>query len=82
MKKAKPYSSSTLKRQILADAKALSIAEKWAETIATKTVKHVDVWIKDKGTVTEDDIVRVAHKKLKELNSDLAYIYKNRGKML
>jgi len=82
MKGAKTYSSSALKQQILSDAKSLKIAEKWAETIAEKTVKHVDAWIKNRGTVTEADITRVAHTKLKEYDADLAYIYKNRGKII
>jgi len=82
MKPPKPYSASALKQQILTDAKSLKIAEKWAETIADQTVKHVDQWIKDRGTITADDLNRVAHKKLKELHPDLAYIYKNRGKIL
>ncbi|MCL1839759.1 hypothetical protein FWF89_02025 [Candidatus Saccharibacteria bacterium] len=82
MKKTKAYSSAALKQQILTDAKSLKIAEHWAETMADKTVKYVDDWIKDRGTVTEADINRVVHNQLKELNADLAYIYKNRGKIL
>ena len=82
MKSAKPYSSTALKKQIIADAKSLKIAEKWAETIAEKTVKHVDAWIKGRGTVTEADLNRVAHQKLKTYNADLAYIFKNRGKII
>jgi len=82
MKKPKSYSSAALKTQILADAKSLQIAEKWAEEIAAQTVRHVDAWIKDRGTVTEADISRVAHQKLGELSADLAYIFKNRGKIL
>lgn len=82
MKKPQAYSSTALKKQILADAKSLKIAEKWAETIANKTAKHTETWLKNRGTVTEADINRIAHKKLKELNADLAYIFKNRGKIL
>jgi hypothetical protein len=82
MKKPQPYSNQALRAQILADAKSLHIAEKWAETIANKTVDHVDTWIKDRGTVTEADITRVAYQKLKQYHADLAYIYKNRDKIL
>jgi len=82
MKPPKPYSATAFKQQILADAKSLKIAEKWAETIADQTIKHVDQWIKDRGAITTDDLNRVAYKKLKELHPDLAYISKNRGKIL
>lgn len=82
MKKPKEYSSAALKKQILANAKSLQIAEKWAEAIADQTTKHVDAWIKNRSVVTEADITRIAHQKLETLNSDLAYIFKNRGKIL
>lgn len=80
--KSKPYSSAALKKQLLADAKSLNIPEKWAETIATKTVIHVDAWVKGRGAITEPDIARIAYEKLKQLNADLAYIYMNRDKII
>lgn len=82
MKKKQEYSSKKLKEEILHNAKALNIAEKWAETVADKTVKHVDKWVKGRGAVTESDIRRVASEKLETLNPDIAYIFKNRGKII
>ena len=82
MKSPKPYSAAALKQQILADAKSLHIPDKWAQTIASKAAAHVDTWIKGRGAVTQEDIIRVAHQKLVQLHPDLAYIYKNRGKIL
>ena len=81
-KKTYAYSSSAFKKEIFKNAKSLGIAEKWAETIASQATQHVDSWIKNRGIVTEDDLRRIAYKKLKELNPDIAYIYKNRGKIL
>jgi len=82
MKKAKIYSSAALKKQIMAEAKSLNIAEHWAEIIANKTVQHVDAWVKNRSIVTETDIDRIACSKLQELNPDLAYIHQNHGKIL
>ena len=82
MKKPRPYSSSDLKKQILADARSLQIAEKWAETIADKTARHVDAWVKGRGAVTAADLTRIAAEKLEGLHPELAYIYLNRGKIL
>jgi len=82
MKKPKIYSGADLRAQILADAKALKLPEKWAETIADKTVQHVNKWIKGRGAVTDADLSRVAYEKLREYSADLAYIHKNRGKIL
>lgn len=82
MKKVREYSSKQLEKEILADARALGVAENWAKTIADKTVKDVEKWIKKRGAVTEADMRRVAHKKLQELHADVAYIFKNRDKIL
>ena len=82
MKKPKKYSSDKLKAEILALAKSLRLADKWAETIATKTVTHVDKWLEKHTIVTDEDVHRVAYKKLKELSADVAYIYKNRDKII
>ena len=81
-KKTHEYSSTALKQEIIKNARSLGLAENWAATIAEQTVKTVDAWVASRSIVTENDIRRVAYKKLKELNADVAYIYQNHGKIL
>jgi 2-phosphoglycerate kinase len=76
------YSREDLKKEILEHARSLRLAPKWAETIAEKTAKNVDVWIEGRGIVTEADIRRIAHQTLKKLSSDIAFVYKNYDKII
>lgn len=82
MKKPYTYSHDKIKQEILLHARSLRLAPKWAETIAEKTATDVDKWIKDRGTVTEDDIRRIAHQTLKKFHPDLAFVYKNYDKII
>ena len=76
------YSRDALKKEILEHARSLHLAPKWAETIAEKTAKNVDAWIKNRGIVTETDLRRVAHQTLKKLSPDIAFVYKNYDKII
>ncbi|MDR3297937.1 MAG: hypothetical protein LBT19_00965 [Candidatus Nomurabacteria bacterium] len=82
MKKPHNYSSQALKKEILIHARSLRLAPKWAETIAEKTATAVEAWIRDREIVTEADIRRTAHKTLKKLHPDLAFVYKNYDKII
>ena len=82
MKKPYTYSRDRLKKEILLHARSLRLAPKWAETIAEKTAADVDKWLKNRTTVTEEDIRRIAHKTLEKLTPDVAFIFKNYDKIL
>ena len=82
MKKPYTYSQDKLKKEILLHARSLRLAPKWAETIAEKTATDVDKWLKNRTTVTEDDIRRIAHKTLEKLAPDVAFVFKNYDKII
>ncbi len=81
-KTSKEYSPDDIKSEILFHAKSLRTPVGWAETIADKTAQHVDDWVSGRGSVTDEDLRRIAYEKLKELNPDIAYIYKTYGKII
>ena len=76
------FSKKRLREDILGEAKVLGRHMGAAEIVADKVVKEVAKWAEDKTVITEDDITRVASKKLEKYDTDLAYIYKNRGKII
>lgn len=82
MKKPYTYSRDNLKKEILKHAHSLRLPPKWAETIAEKTATDVDTWLKNRTTVTEDDIRRIAHQTLKKLHPDIAFVFKNYDKII
>jgi hypothetical protein len=76
------FSSERLRHDIVAEGRAIGMAEGAAEIVAGKTVAYVEKWARGRGQVTSDDIKRTAARKLCELAPDLGYVYENRGKIL
>ncbi|MBR5669712.1 hypothetical protein IKX12_01370 [Candidatus Saccharibacteria bacterium] len=76
------YNVDDIKSNILQQAKSLKIPSGWAKQIADRVAEKTDKWIADKAIVTEDDLQKVVIKELDKLNSDLAYAYRNRDKII
>ena len=87
-KKARPatqtvaFSRRMLKRDILREAKVLKIALGSAEAIADITVEKVAHWAEGRGAITERDLDKIVAQKLKPYNEDLAYVFRERGKII
>ena len=76
------FSKSRLIAEIMTEARVLNRHMGAAEIVAEKVANEVERWAKDKTTITEDDITRVAGKKLEKYDKDLSYIYQNRGTII
>ena len=81
-KKRARFSKKKLITEIMFEAKVLNRHFGSAEIIAEKVADEVEAWAKKRTFITEDDITRVASEKLEKYDKDLAYIYKNRGKII
>lgn len=76
------FSKKALKAEILKEAKVLNRHMGAAEAIADRVVLQVEKWVAGRNVVTKNDIDRVTCEKIKKYDPDLAYIYKNRGKII
>lgn len=76
------FSEEKLKTEIIAEAKILKIPESTAEIIATKTTTEVTKWVAKRAAVTVDDVNRRVALEVAKYNSDLAYVYQNRDKII
>jgi len=76
------FSRRALISEIMFEARVLNRHFGAAEIIAEKVADEVEAWAKKRTFITEDDITRVASEKLEKYDKDLAYIYKNRGKII
>lgn len=76
------FSEEKLKTEIIAEAKILKIPESTAEIIATKTATEVAKWVAKRAAVTVDDVNRRVALEVAKYNSDLAYVYQNRDKII
>lgn len=67
---------------ILHEAKILDLQIGAVEDFAKQVAKQVETWAKKRSAITKKDLdLRIA-KELKKYHSDLAYVFKNRGKII
>lgn len=76
------FSEEKLRAEIVAEAKILKIPESTAEIIAAKTAVEVAKWVTKRAAVTIDDVNRRVALEIVKYNSDLAYVYQNRDKII
>lgn len=76
------FNANQLKKELKIDAKALNIPPGAAQIFIDKVLADTDKALKSKKIITEDDLTRIVVKELKKYHADLAYVYKNRDKIV
>ena len=76
------FSRKKLISEIMFEARVLNRHLGATGIIAEKVADEVEKWASTREIITEDDITRVASKKLAKYDKDLAYIYENRDKIV
>ena len=76
----------TTKKELIKDLKinmkALGIPIGAAEVFADKIITEVSKAVKGKNIITAEDLNRYIATAAKKYNGDLAYVYKNRGRII
>ncbi len=76
------FSKNVVVRDIMFEAKVLGISEGAAEKFAEKVSERVTKWAEQRESITEDDINTQIAKEINKYSKDLAFVYKNRGKII
>lgn len=76
------FDEKKIKKILKIDAKAIDIPSGSADIFIEKTLESVRKQLKNKTIITNKDLERIIAKELKKYNADLAYIYKNRDKII
>ena len=76
------FDEKNLIKALKIDARALDIPMGAAEVFIEKTISAVKKQLKPKTIITDKDLTRTVTKELKKYNADLAYVYKNRDKII
>lgn len=76
------FNEKELQQDLVHSAKALGISAAVAETISLKIAKKVAERLSKRAAVTMDDLNRFIATEAEKYNKDLAYVYKNRGKII
>ena len=64
------------------NAKGLDIPIGAAEIFINHALNSAEKALKNKKIITQDDLTRIVAKELKKYNAELAYVYKNRDKII
>ena len=81
-KKVYRYSEKKLVEEIRRAAKELEYSEDWTKTLIEKTVGAVDKYLDTHVIVEDNDLKKLVDKKLADLDKDLAFVIKNRDKII
>lgn len=74
--------SEMIEEDLLREGRALKIAPETIQLIAARVIPKVLKWAERRTIVTQDDVERKLAAELQAYNEDLAYVYKNRGKII
>ena len=78
----KEFNEKELISELKVDAKAIGIPSGAAEVFIEKTASGVKKRLKNKRIITSDDLMRAVVAELNIYNTDLAYVYQNRDKII
>ena len=76
------FSKAVVVRDVMFEAKALGISQGAAKVFAEKAAEKVTDWAERRESITEDDITTQIAKEVSKYSKDLAFVYKNRGKII
>ncbi|MBR2796008.1 hypothetical protein IKE13_03080 [Candidatus Saccharibacteria bacterium] len=76
------FNENSLRKELKIDARALGIPAGAAESFINETIKSTLKTLKGKSIITNNDLKRIVYKELKKYHADLAYVYKNRDKII
>ena len=80
--KAKCFSKTFVVKDIMLESKVLGVSEGAAEKFADIVSDRVMKWAERRESITEDDVNTQIAKEIKKYSKDLAFVYKNRGKII
>ena len=76
------FDKKIIKKELMTNAKGLGIPIGAAEIFVDHALKSAEQRLKNKKIITEDDLTRAISRELKKYNAELAYVYKNRDKIV
>lgn len=76
------FNEKLLQDELEHNARAVGLSTGAAQLVAEKVVKRVSERVTKRAAITTDDLNRFVAEEAEKFNKDLAYVYKNRGKII
>lgn len=67
---------------ICTEGRVLGLSRETVQPFAEKVAKKVGAWAKKRKVITEDDLNRKLGEELEKYDFNIAYVYKNRDKII
>lgn len=64
------------------DSRTLGLPEESVSIVIKKVLESVLKWLENRDIITENDLERVVSSELDKYSPDLAFLYRNRNKMI
>ncbi|MDO4978542.1 MAG: hypothetical protein Q4E47_00065 [Candidatus Saccharibacteria bacterium] len=75
-------SYTKLRDEIVSEASSINIPPGTAEIIAKEVIGTLKKWTRERSMITDDDLSDFLVKELKKYNKDLAYLFKQKEKLI
>lgn len=82
MASEKIFSPEELVEELRIHSYSLGLPEKSVESIIERVLGAVVSWLENRAIVTNSDLERVVSLELDKYSPDLAFVYRNRGKII
>ncbi|MBQ6147423.1 hypothetical protein IJH66_02625 [Candidatus Saccharibacteria bacterium] len=76
------FKSEDLAEELRRESRSLGLPAGSAEDVIKKVTEGVCLWLEERNIITKSDLERVVSRELDKYNADLAYIYRNRDKII
>ena len=76
------FSKELVVKDIVKEARTIDIAPAAAERFAKIVAEKVSKWAEGRGNITQNDLNIQIAREIERFNSDLSFVYKNRGKII
>ena len=76
------FSPEELVRELTAESRALGLPENSVPPIVERVLKAVVQWLEGREIITRGDLERVVSGELDKYSPDLAFVYRNRDKII
>ncbi|MBR3204345.1 hypothetical protein IKF81_01530 [Candidatus Saccharibacteria bacterium] len=82
MTKDSLFSPEELVEELKQDSKSLGLPEHSTSAIIKRVLESVLIWLENRDIITKSDLERVVSCELDKYSSDLAFLYRNRNKII
>ncbi len=76
------FSTEELASELKFESRSIGLPDGSIEPIIERVLHAVLIWLEERNIITKNDLERVVSSELDKYSPDLAFVYRNRGKVI